>query len=194
VIGSVGVGLGCRTAGLKGGFGSASTRLDSGIVVAAAVAVNAIGSVVFGDGPHFRAAPFELAGELGGLGLPPCTEGVDRIVLKAPATALGSTIIAVVATDAALDKSQARHLARVAHDGIALAVWPAHTPLDGDTIFAIATGSGATVEVAALLEICAAATATLARAIARGVYAAAADATDAEPTWRARFGDLAARM
>jgi hypothetical protein len=48
--------------------------------------------------------------------------------------------------------------------------------------------------VAALLEICAAATATLARAIARGVYAAAADATDAEPTWRARFGDLAARM
>ena len=138
-LGSVGAGLGATTVNFKGGIGSASAVIDGGFTVAALAAVNAAGSVVVGDGPWFWAAPFEHDGEFGGRGFParcprpallPRTKGAPRM----------NTTLVVVATDAALTKAQARHLAVMAQDGLARAIHPVHTPLDGDIVFAAATG------------------------------------------------------
>ncbi|ODN70645.1 Peptidase family S58 [Methylobrevis pamukkalensis] len=83
-----------------------------------------------------------------------------------------NTTIAVVATDAILTKAEARRLAVAAHDGLARAIWPAHTPLDGDLVFALSTGRRPlAAPTGDFLDICAAAAATLSRAVARGVYA-----------------------
>src|SRR5690606_28405979 len=113
----------------------------SGHTVGAIVAVNACGATNLGDGPHFWAAPFEQAGEFGGLGLPhPLPALPDRPPLKGLPPGANTTI-AVVATDAVLTKAQCKRLAVMAHDGYAHAIWPVHTPLDGDTIFAAATGA-----------------------------------------------------
>ena len=121
-LGSFGAGTGATTATLKGGVGSASLVLPSGHVVGALVAVNAVGAVVSGHGPHFHAAAFEVGDEFGGLG-----PARSNLPLVLPATKLRpgeSTTIGIVATDAALDKAQATRLAVAAHDGIARAVVP----------------------------------------------------------------------
>ena len=106
------------------------------------MAVNAVGQVTVGEGPHFWAAPYEIGAEFGGLGwsasLPP-----TALVLRTKGHSTGNTTIAVVATDAALTKSQARRLAVTAQDGLARAIRPVHTPLVGDTVFAAATGAKA---------------------------------------------------
>ncbi len=181
-LGTAGAGYGATTARLKGGFGSASWVLPSGVTVGAAVAVNPVGCVTMGQGPEFWAAPFEVAAEFGGLGV-----GVADAV---PVTKLAreATTIAIVATDAALSQAQLTRMAIAAHDGIARAIVPAHTPFDGDLVFAVSTGAGAEVEAPALLEIGHAAACCLARAIARGVYEASAMPGDVLPSWRARFG------
>ncbi|HSG95324.1 MAG TPA: P1 family peptidase, partial [Afifellaceae bacterium] len=137
--GTLGAGTGATTADLKGGFGAASDSLTGGAIVAALAAVNAAGSVTFGDGPHFRAAPFERDGEFGGLGVPARLPPSGDLT-KLDARPRANTTLAVIATDLSLTKAQARRLAIAAHDGIALAVYPAHTPLDGDTVFALSTG------------------------------------------------------
>lgn len=190
-LGSVGAGMGATTATLKGGLGSASAATRAGHRVAALVAVNALGSVTIGDGPHFWAAPFERDREFGGRGLPPVITAEDlRPRLKtAPGTA---TTIGVIVTDAVLDKAQAHRLAVMAHDGLARAVLPAHAPLDGDTIFAAATGARPLGEpLAELTELGFAATLTMARAIARGVFAATSLGFPGEtPTWQERFGTI----
>jgi L-aminopeptidase/D-esterase-like protein len=188
-IGSSGAGAGATTATLKGGLGSASTMLDDGSVVGALVAVNALGQVTVGDGPHFWAAPFEIGDEFGGLGLPsPFPAEATRVRTKGHVQPVAATTIAVVATDVALDKRQARRLAIAAHDGLARAVWPAHTPFDGDLVFAVSTGRRSVDDPdRALIRLGACAAATLARAIARGVYLASMDPGDTKPTWADAF-------
>ena len=187
-IGSVGAGTGATTADLKGGFGAAQTVVAGGARLAAFVAVNAVGRVTLGDTPHFRAAPFEVDGEFGGLGLPQSlpADAAEAVVKGAAAPRLNTTL-AVVVTNAALDCADAQRLAIAAHDGMALAIYPAHTPFDGDTVFTMATGSHELAERAPdLAALCAAATATLARAIAVAVYAASSTPDDRVPTWRQR--------
>jgi L-aminopeptidase/D-esterase-like protein len=193
--GSVGAGAGATTADLKGGFGVAGAVLPDGATVAAFAAVNSVGRVTFGESPWFRAAPFEREGEFGGLGLPsPVPADVAEVVTKRPALPRAGTTICLVATDYDLTRSEAKRLAMAAHDGIALAVFPAHTPLDGDAVFALATGRRSLAErPAGLRDLCAAATAALARAIARGVYAAEPAAGDRWPTWRERYGEKGRR-
>ena len=139
-LGSVGAGAGATTVNLKGGLGSASMRLDSGITVAALVAVNALGQATIGDSAHFWAAPFERDGEFGGLGPPPAYPAEATALRSKGQIERASTTIAVVATDARLTKAEAKRLAVMAHDGFARALWPSHTPMDGDMIFALATG------------------------------------------------------
>lgn len=184
-IGSVGAGTGATTASVKGGLGSASAKLANGITVAALVAVNAVGSPLVGRTRHFRAAPFELDGEFGGLGLPsplPGDVAVPRSKLE-PRSGMATTI-GVVATDAVLDKSGAKRLAVAAQDGLALGIWPAHTDYDGDLVFAAATGaSGIAPDGASRVELAAAASSVMARAIARGIHAAKAAAGDRLPSW-----------
>ncbi len=184
-LGSVGAGAGATTATVKGGLGSASAVTSHGHTVAAIVAVNAVGSVTIGDGPHFWAAPFERNGEFGGLGLPASFD----ISLRAKGGRGTSTTIGLVATDATLNKAQAMRLAIMAHDGLARAVLPAHAPLDGDTIFAAATGLRPMAEpVVELTELGHVAAQVMARAIARGVYEATAlPVAGAQPSWRDRF-------
>ncbi len=186
-LGTQGAGTGALTAGLKGGLGSASTVLDSGITVAALVGVNPTGSTTVGRSRHFWAAPFEIGDEFGGLGYPsplPQDAAEIRFKFRELRGDGANTTIAVIATDAVLSKAEAKRLAISAHDGLARAIWPAHTPVDGDLVFALATGaSGTKPDAHASAELYAASAATMARAIARGVYAARSDANDLYPTW-----------
>ena len=189
-LGSVGAGTGATTATVKGGVGTASMRTASGHVVAAIAAVNAAASPTIGDSRHFWAAPFEVGTEFGGLGWPARMTADDvALRLKRP-PAQPSTTIGLVATDAALTKAQAKRLAIMAHDGLARAVWPAHLPLDGDTIFAAATGRVKLGDpLPALAQIGHAAAMVFARAVARGVFEATAlPWPGAQPAWRDRFG------
>ncbi len=188
-LGTAGAGYGATTATLKGGLGSASARAATGQVVGALVAVNAVGSATIGDGPHFWAAPYECDGEFGGLGWPAAITQNDTALRFKGGTGQNTTI-ALVATDAVLTKPQARRLALAAHDGLARALRPAHAPLDGDIVFAAATGySGAPSDAFAMTELCATAGDVLARAVARGIHAATAlPFAGARPAWRDRFG------
>ena len=183
--GSVGAGTGATTAVVKGGVGSASAVTSAGHTVGAIAVVNAVGSPLIGDGPWFWAAPYEQQCEFGSLGWPARIDATLRLK-GGPGT---STTIGLVATDAALSKAQAFRLAVMAHDGLARAVLPAHAPLDGDTMFAAATGHRRLGDSAGeLVELGFTATLTMARAIARGVYAATAlPVANAQPAWRDRF-------
>jgi len=188
-LGTAGAGYGATTKNLKGGLGSASARAATGHVVGALVAVNAVGSATIGDGPQFWAAPYERDAEFGGLGWP-ATITPDQLKLRFKGGTGQNTTIALVATDAVLTKAQTKRLALAAHDGLARALRPAHAPLDGDIVFAAATGhAGAPSDAYALTELCATAADVLARAIARGVHAATAlPFAGARPAWRDRFG------
>jgi L-aminopeptidase/D-esterase-like protein len=193
-IGTAGAGTGALTSGLKGGLGSASTVLDSGVTIGALAAVNPTGSVTVGRSRHFWAAPFEIGEEFGGLGYPePMPEDARKILLKYRDRRVGgdaggsSTTIAVIATDAVLTKAAAKRLAIAAHDGFARAIWPTHTPADGDLVFALATGrSGTELGADAAIDLFAAAGATMARAISRGVHAATPADGDLFPVWSSR--------
>ena len=188
-LGSVGAGLGATTVNLKGGLGSASAATRGGHLVGGLAAVNAAGSAVIDDGPWFWAAPFEQDGELGGRGLPaqPPPHALD---FRTKGGATTSTTLAVIATDAALTKGQARRLAVMAQTGLARAVYPVHTPLDGDVVFAAATGRRPLADpLHGLSELGMVAANVLARAVARAVYEATAlPFPDALPSWRDRFG------
>jgi len=188
-LGTIGAGTGATTVNLKGGLGSASMIAASGHTVGAIVAVNACGAVTLGEGPHFWAAPFETNGEFGGLGLPsPLPALPQRPPLKGLPPGANTTI-ALVATDAVLTKAQCKRLAVMAHDGYAHAIWPVHTPLDGDTIFAAATGRRPLDDqIFDLALIGDAVVRTLARACARAVYEATAlPQPGTLPAWRDRW-------
>ena len=186
-LGTAGAGTGATTAALKGGLGSASTVLQNGITIGALAAVNAAGSVTVGASRHFWAAPFELGDEFGGLGLPapvPADATSVRLKWRDVASSLANTTIAVIATDAVLTKAEAKRLAIAAHDGFARAIWPVHTPADGDLVFALATGrSGIRPAPEEMIDFYALAGATMARAIARGVFAATPADGDLFPVW-----------
>jgi L-aminopeptidase/D-esterase-like protein len=139
--GSVGAGTGARAGPLKGGVGTASTVLDSGVTVGALVVVNAFGSVV--DPATGLPWMSHLADELDLRPPPPAQIAAFNALLEAHKKAPEplNTTIAVVATDAALCKASCRRVATAAHDGLARAIRPSHTPLDGDTVFALATGA-----------------------------------------------------
>jgi L-aminopeptidase/D-esterase-like protein len=185
-IGSAGAGYGAMTGTLKGGLGSASAVLPSGITVGALVAVNALGSATVGETGHFWAAPWEQGDEFGGLGPAPMWPDMAPL----PQKRLGeATTIAIVATDAALTKAQAQRMAVAAHDGMARALVPSHTALDGDLVFAVSTaGRVMTDPLVDGFQIGHAAAGCLARAIARAVYLAKSVDGDLQPSWHARFG------
>jgi L-aminopeptidase/D-esterase-like protein len=186
-VGSIGAGLGALTAGLKGGLGTASARFGPW-TVAAIVAVNAMGSATIGDTRHFWAAPFEQGAEFGGLGWPAgrLEPGLPVKFRQQAASGLTNTTIGLVATDAPLTKAQAKRLAIAGQDGLARALWPAHSPFDGDTVFALATGAVMNApEISDFIDLCAAASAVMARAVARGVHSATPASGDLMPCWSA---------
>ena len=191
-LGSVGAGLGATSANLKGGLGSASAMTESGVLVGAVAVVNALGSTTVGDGPWFWASPFEIGDEYGGRGLPlSFTPEMLAMRLKGggAATAVENTTLAVVVTDAVLTKPQAKRLAMIAQTGFARAIYPVHAPLDGDVVFAAATGEKTIDPVVGLTELGMVAANVVARAIARGVFAATAlPFRGALPAWKDRFG------
>jgi L-aminopeptidase/D-esterase-like protein len=178
-LGNAGAGYGATAGLIKGGLGSASWVEPDGLVVAAVVAVNAVGSVLTPGNRSFWAAPWEQDGEFGGL---PFQAGQVDLGLAAESriarpVAGGHTCIGIVATNAALDKSHLRQVSIMAHDGLARAVRPVHTPFDGDTLFALATATWQdtrddaetfwlTARIGSIAADC------IARATARGVWAA----------------------
>ncbi len=142
IQGSVGAGTGATVGKLlgpqfatKSGLGTASTKIDTGVVVGAIVAVNAFGDVVDPDSGAILAGTREPA--VGGF-----VNTAKRMqgTVAQTVLALANTTLAVVATDAYLTKEAANKVAQMAHDGLARSIRPVHTMFDGDTIFALATG------------------------------------------------------
>lgn len=185
-LGTAGAGYGAMTGTLKGGLGSASCVLPSGLTVGALVVVNSLGQATVGETPHFWAAPWEQGSEFGGLGPAPMLPQDAPL----PRKRLGeATTIAILATDATLTKAQAQRMAVAAHDGMARALVPSHTPLDGDLVFSVATGGKPLADpLTDPFQLGHAAATCLARAIARAVYLAQAQPLDLQPTWQSRFG------
>ena len=177
--GSVGAGTGAtvaKSAGrdrrLKGGLGTASEALDSGVIVGAIVAVNAAGSIRDPRTGEIVAAPradgagfIDLDAHLR-TGRAWDEDGEEDGEQSGPD--VGNTTLAVIATNALLTKTQASRLASVCHDGFARTIWPAHTRGDGDTIFALATGARE-VDAAGHTALEAMATRAVERAVLRGV-------------------------
>ncbi|BBY96585.1 P1 family peptidase [Mycolicibacterium fallax] len=191
-VGTAGAGTGARSGVLKGGVGTASVRLGGrydGVTVGALAIVNSAGSVIDPD-----------------TGLPWMADAVRRFGLRTPppdqVAAFAArdaehnplnTTIAVVATDAALSPAGCRRMAIAAHDGLAHAIRPAHTPVDGDTVFALSTGAvrvppdpqtppQMSAETPLLAAVGAAAAEALATAVLVGVFAASTVADI--PTYR----------
>jgi L-aminopeptidase/D-esterase-like protein len=187
-LGTVGAGTGATIVDYKGGLGSASAQTADGVTVGALAAVNAVGTVVIGGGPWFWAAPFEVGAEFGGRGLPErfSPQMLKPVIKGVPGA---NTTLVVVATDAILTKAQANRLAVMAQTGMARAIYPVHSPLDGDTLFAAATGRRPLADsVFALAQLGTLAANVVARAIARGVFAADALPSDLLPSWQDKFG------
>ncbi len=181
-LGTIGAGTGALSAMMKGGLGSASLQLDDGTMVGALVAANPVGAVTTPGDRHFYAAPFEIDAEFGGLGPDPAS-GLGRALESRKMAAMSpreNTTIAIVATDAALTKAECHRVAIAAHDGIGRAVVPAHTPHDGDLVFALSTAAKPAGNV---MLIGHAASLCLSRAIARAIYAATPSPGDLLPCW-----------
>lgn len=189
--GSVGAGTGASAGRMKGGLGTASQSLPNGATVGALVAANPIGTATVPESPAFWAAPWEIDDEFGGHPLPNPLPAIGPSAIKPVGgiRPLGQTTIAVVATDMALTKPAALRMAVAAQDGLARAIQPAHTPFDGDLVFAMATGRRpAPKDPAEALWLGHAAACCLARAIARAVFSATARPGDSLPTWRTLWG------
>jgi L-aminopeptidase/D-esterase-like protein len=189
-LGSVGAGTGATTVNCKGGIGSASALGPGGVTVGALAAVNAAGRVTIGGGPWFWAAPFEVGDEYGGRGWP-AEFPSQALEALTKGSARESTTLVVVATDAVLTKPQAKRLAVMAQSGLSRAIYPVHSPLDGDVVFAAATARRPLNDpLSGLTELGALAANVVARAIARGVFAATAlPLPGALPSWRDQFGN-----
>jgi L-aminopeptidase/D-esterase-like protein len=172
-LGNAGAGYGAVAGAYKGGLGSASAVTEDGVSVGALVAVNAVGSPLIPETDVFWAFPFEQAGEFGGRRL---TGGI-ALDLDLPPDMKGAgprenTTIAVVATDAMLDRVELARLAVMAADGFARALRPVHTPFDGDAVFVVSTGKRDYRGPRETLRLGHIAADCIARAIARGVYEA----------------------
>ncbi len=173
--GCVGAGTGTSVGGLKGGVGSASAVLDDGTTVAALAVVNAVGSAVDLRTGELYGARHLLPGELPGLLPPEPADLAAALEAAAAPTQPGpslATTIGVLATDRTLTKAQCQKLAGIGHDGLARAIDPVHTMVDGDTVFALATGTAAAPDPADFHRLLSAAGDVLTRAIVHGVLAA----------------------
>ncbi|MGE0626093.1 MAG: P1 family peptidase [Pseudomonadales bacterium] len=173
--GRVGAGFGATTATTAGGLGIAWEASASGATVLAVMAVNAAGSPLIGTTSHYWAAPFERGGEFGGRGLPdPWPADATEVRTKQGHSTAGmNTTIGVVVTDATISKVEAKQIAVMAHDGFARALYPVHTPGDGDLLFVLSTGTRALDrEDLSLLSLGTLAANAVCRAIAQGVHAA----------------------
>ena len=150
----------------QGGVGSASITLPEGVTVGAVVAVNAVGDVYHPvTGECIACASLEDGTRVRAEGLL-CGQSPAPQQLRIPAPG-SNTTIGVVAVDCALTKEQANRLADVSHDGLARAIRPVPTQMDGDTMFALATGRvGSDVN---FVKLCAAAAEVTARAIANAI-------------------------
>jgi L-aminopeptidase/D-esterase-like protein len=188
-LGNAGAGLGATAGRFKGGLGSASV-VWHGVTVGALVAVNSFGSPADPLTGDLWAAPYAIAGEYphahglaAGFRPPGAWTKADRVGAT-ESGAGANTTIAVVATDAALTKPEARRLAIMAADGMARALRPVHTPFDGDSVIALATGRIALdgPRPLALSALGTLAADTLARAIGRAIWQA--DAIPGWPAWR----------
>lgn len=178
-LGTVGGGVGARAGVLKGGVGTASVTLDCGVTVGALVVLNAAGDAVNpATGLPWMAGLIEEFG----LTAPPADQLAAYADHHTELSALNTTI-AVVATDAALSPAGCRRVAVAAHDGLARTIQPCHTPIDGDTVFALATGAvtvepdektpvAMSPETALVTKVGAAAADVLARAVMVGLLAA----------------------
>jgi L-aminopeptidase/D-esterase-like protein len=152
-LGSFGAGRGAMAGLIKGGIGSASIDLGDGLIIAVLVALNSIGSALMPDGLTYWAWPFELNAEFGGAPQSRAGRPAALFPISDPAPdesrllALGrmqpgaNTTLGVVACTANLSTVECKRVAMMAQDGIARGVRPAHTPFDGDTIFAVASGA-----------------------------------------------------
>ena len=180
-MGAVGAGRGARAGLVPGGLGSASLDLGDGLIVGALAAVNPVGSVFMPDGETFWAWPFEIDGEFGGRvptgpqsAIEPMPDD-SRLADQGRLTQGANTTLAVVAVNAALTPAECKRVAMMAQDGLSRAVRPAHTPFDGDVVFAVASGEielGDNERLRRIARLGSAAGDCLARAIARGVYLA----------------------
>jgi L-aminopeptidase/D-esterase-like protein len=189
-LGNAGAGLGAKAGRLKGGIGSASLRLADGGTVGALVAVNSWGSAVWPDCGRLWAAELALPGEIPPQPpLPDAPIDPEDFSACAAPVAGANTTIAVVATDLPLDKPGCRRLAIMAQDGLAQAIRPAHTPFDGDTVFALSTGAGKTIGPERQARLGAVAASCLARAIMRALVAA--EPHGGYPSWRELWGRAA---
>ena len=172
--GLIGAGYGATTATTPGGLGIASESLPCGATIMALMAVNAAGSPMIGSSNRFWATPFEQGAEFGGRGLPhPWPEDAQQVVTKRGHSTAGmNTTIGVVITDAVISKVEAKQIAVMAHDGFARALYPVHTPGDGDLLFVLSTGAvDLHRDTLSLLSLGTTAANTVARAIAQGVHA-----------------------
>ncbi len=178
--GSVGAGAGACVGKLfgveramRGGIGSASITTD-GVTVGALIAVNAVGDII--DPASDRVVAGARADDGSFIDTQQALlQGRQSTLLRHESSqhAGGATVIGVVATDVALTKAQAKRLATMAHDGLARTIRPAHTPADGDTLFALSTGqSSAPVD---LLTLGAMAADVVARAVLRAVRLASTE-------------------
>ena len=173
-LGSVGAGLGATTANFKGGLGSASAQTDGGVTVGALAVVNARRqrhgrrrAVVLG-GAVRESTTNSADADCRPRSRPTCCR---RAAQGRPGrNAPENTTLVVVVTDAVLTKTQAKRLAMIAQTGMARAIYPVHAPLDGDVVFAAATGKKPVDPLFGLTELGMVAANTVARAIARGVY------------------------
>lgn len=189
-LGTVGAGTGARVGVLKGGVGTASITLpDIGVTVGAIVVVNAAGDAV----DPATGLPWQ-ADQIAEFGLipPPKDELAGYAERRTELSPLNTTI-AVIATDAAMSTAACRRVAIAAHDGLARTIRPCHTPLDGDTVFALATGAvevppdpetpaSMSPEVPLITAVGAAAADVLARAVIVGLLAA--ESVAGIPTYR----------
>jgi L-aminopeptidase/D-esterase-like protein len=198
-MGSVGAGLGATVAGSRGGFGIASQQLrddqsqdnqsqdnqsQTCVTVCSIAVCNAVGSVTISGTEHFWAAPFEKDAEFGGRGFPhPLPISADKIVTKgdtdienpnnAESNRGQNTTLVVVMTNARLSQAECKRMAINAHDGFARAIYPVHTPVDGDIVFVLSSNEIDCQESGVQpLHLYTAAANTVTRAIARGVYEA----------------------
>lgn len=183
-LGRVGAGIGATTADARGGFGMASQQLENQqsqmqITVCSIAVCNAVGSVFIAGTDHFWAAPFEKDNELGGRGFPqPMPKHSDAIVTKGSSdkedlSRMQNTTLAVVMTNAKLSQAECKRMALNAHDGFARAIYPVHTPSDGDIVFVLASNEIDLSESGVQpLHLFTAAANTVTRAIARGIYEA----------------------
>jgi L-aminopeptidase/D-esterase-like protein len=143
--GSVGIGTGCKVGAVlgaarstKAGVGTASIDLGGGLIVGAIVAVNAFGDVVDPRSGEILAGAKAIRGEGFADTLATMKSLADKAALRFAAR--GQTVVGVVATNARLNREEVSKVAQMAHNGLAKTVRPAHTMLDGDTFFALATG------------------------------------------------------